>query len=56
MTITQKNDPPSLLITILIYNSPQTPPNRIPTMLSTLLVLFGSLMLLLGALWWVLRH
>jgi hypothetical protein len=43
------------LITILIYNI-QTPPTSIPTMLSTLLVLFGSLMLLLGALWWVLRH
>lgn len=28
---------------------------RIDTMATTLLTLFGSLMLLLGALWWVLR-
>jgi hypothetical protein len=40
--------------------SPSTaghPPTRkrIDTMATTLLTLFGSLMLLLGALWWVLR-
>jgi hypothetical protein len=47
------------LRTILIYTEPidsRTPTReRIDTMATTLLTLFGSLLLLLGALWWVLR-